>query len=228
MSYTKTLANFKLCCPEWSIEKQLGVDGKDGRVFLLKYHHDSEKHAVVKCFKNRKSVKMIKKEFELLEECSTAGIAPKLFSDVSVVEKCSCIVMEYMKYTLLDYTKKYKLNLNMLKKIIELYEKLGKLNIFHNDSNIGRNIMINNGHVYLIDFGMSKRFDKKLIKQFGKNPNYSHLVSLMKYLKDNELKVYLRKVIDFYEQENNIVIDFHYKALNDQQTHLEERLAKLK
>jgi len=233
MSYNKSIILFNKYYPTWIIKKQVGVDGKDGRVYILEDKYDNTKIAVVKLFKDTKSLKKVKEELSIYSICSKNGIAPFLYNHSEIYEDCKCIISEYLEYTLDEFVKIKHINLDMLKQIIKLYDNLGKLNIFHNDSNIGKNIMVSNtsslyNNFYLIDFGMSITFNEKLIKNYGKNPNYMHLIKIMNYLIDDNLKLYLRNIIDKYEIENNIIIDFSNKMKTDYEKRLNYRLSKLK
>jgi hypothetical protein len=231
MAYNKSITLFNKYYPRWIIKKQVGVDGKDGRVFLLEDIGDNTKMVVVKLFKDTKSVKKVKDELLIYSICSKNGIAPFLYNHNEIYEDCKCIITDYLEYTLDEFIKIKNINLDMLKQIIKLYDNLGKLNIFHNDSNIGKNIMVScilYSKFYLIDFGMSITFNEKIIKNYGKNPNYLHLVKIMNYITDNNIKIYLRNIIDKYEIENNVIIDFSNKMKTDYEKRLNYRLSKLK
>ena len=230
MSYNKSIILFNKYYPTWIIKKQVGVDGKEGRVFLLEDINNNTKIGVVKLFKDTKSLKKVKEELSIYSICSKNCIAPFLYNN-EIYEDCKCIITEYLEYTLDEFVKIKNINLDMLKQIILLYDNLGKLNIFHNDSNLGKNIMVScilYSKFYLIDFGMSITFNEKLIKNYGKNPNYMHLVKIMNYITDNNLKIYLRNIIDTYEIENNIIIDFSNKMKKDYEKRLNYRLSELK
>ena len=137
-------------------------------------------------------------------------------------------MIERMEYTLLEFQKKNEMTLEYLKEIINLYMKLSELKIFHNDGNIGRNIMFNNGRFYLIDFGFSNNFNKRLYKQFGENPNISHINGLLKYVKKKKLKLYLENFIDNYEKENNVIINYVKHERIKLEKHREEMMKKYK
>ena len=158
----------------------------------------------MKTFKKNKSSKNIKKEAFLQQKASEFDIAPKVI-DVDTISKY--IVMEKMSSHLYEYIKKDgKLTEKQQKQIIRIYKGLDDAKIFHADSNI-LNYMYKDKKLYIIDFGMSKEIDEKLIKKLGtKTPNldlmtlgfilklkefncpstsYSYLV---KHVKDEEIK----------------------------------------
>lgn len=137
-------------------------------------------------------------------------------------------MIELMECTLIQFMKNNEMTMEYLKEIIGLYEKLNELKIFHNDGNIGRNIMFNNGRFYLIDFGFSSKFNKKLYNVFGKKPNYSHINGLSKYVKKEEFKQYLDNLIDNYEKDNDVVIDYAKHERIKQEKRREEIMKKYK
>ena len=224
MSFTKMLNNFKTNNPNWQINEKL-AEGKDGSVYSITNIIDNRKGAV-KLFKDKKSLKKIKKEFAFFKQCSDIDISPKIYNDKELDEDNKYFMIERMEYTLLEFQKKNEMTLEYLKEIINLYMKLSELKIFHNDGNIGRNIMFNNGRFYLIDFGFSNNFNKRLYKQFGENPNISHINGLLKYVKKKKLKLYLENLIDNYEKENNVIINYVKHERIKLEKHREEMMKK--
>jgi serine/threonine-protein kinase RIO1 len=69
---------------------------------------------------------------------------------------------------LLDIMKKQDkdLKVGQQRQIIDIFKKLDECKVFHNDSNI-LNYMFKNKKLYIIDFGMSKAIDDKLIKKLN-------------------------------------------------------------
>lgn len=212
--------------PNWQINEKL-AEGKDGAVYSITNVIDNREGAV-KLFKDKKSLKKIKKEFSFFKQCSDKDIAPKIYNDKELDENNKYFMIERMECTLIQFMKNNEITMEHLKEIICLYEKLNELNIFHNDGNIGRNIMFNNGRFYLIDFGFSCKFNNKLYKQFGKKPNYSHINGLSKYVKKTELKQYLENLIDNYEKKYDVVIDYVKHERIKQEKRREEMLKKYK
>jgi predicted Ser/Thr protein kinase len=224
--YSKMIENFEKNAPYWSLCKELAT-GKDGKVFEA--NGKCDERAVVKIFKVRKSVKNVKKEMELQKECAAKGLAPKIY-DTPLFNQNNCyIVMERYNSTLLDYSNKRVIGIALMRKIVKLYKELGKLGITHNDSNIGRNIMIHNRNPYLIDFGFAKKFknDKKLLELVGPNPNYSLFPRLLFFTKNAKAKEYLRGVIDKYEEKHGVIIDHAYHSQKRIQERLKQYTEKL-
>ena len=187
---------------KYKIIKQIGNKGKEGVTYLCSTKDGIE--YAMKTFKKNKSSKNIKKEAFLQQKASEFDIAPKVI-DVDTISKY--IVMEKMSSHLYEYIKKDgKLTEKQQKQIIRIYKGLDDAKIFHADSNI-LNYMYKDKKLYIIDFGMSKEIDEKLIKKLGtKTPNldlmtlgfilklkefncpstsYSYLV---KHVKDEEIK----------------------------------------
>ena len=78
------------------------------------------------------------------------------------------IVMEKLDTHLKDVLEKQKgvFSEYNQKQLIKIFKLLDKSKVFHADSNI-LNYMYKNKKLYIIDFGMSKEIDDKLIKKLG-------------------------------------------------------------
>jgi tRNA A-37 threonylcarbamoyl transferase component Bud32 len=226
MSFNKTLEIFKMENPNWKIIKRIGTEGKDGLSYII-HHEINNVDGVVKLFKHKKSLNKIKTEYNILKKVSEAGLGPKLYQ--SDIENKRYIIMERLDLTLNQYLKEKKFSLNDLKLIIKLYEKLGKIGIGHNDTNITRNIMFKDNRFYLIDFGMAYEVKKKKnTVQKGINPNINLIVRLMHFVKDEIQKQYLRNYIDKYEEKYNVCVDLQNKAKKEREERLRLLLEKMK
>lgn len=223
MSFNKTLEIFKIENPNWKIIKRIGDEGKDGLSYIIR-NETNNVDGVVKLFKYKKSLNKIKNEYNLLKKVSELGLGPKLYQ--SDIENKRYIIMERLDLTLNQYLKEKKFSLNDLKLIIKLYEKLGQIQIAHNDSNITRNIMFKSNRFYLIDFGMAHEVKKN--EEEGINPNINLIVRLMHFIKDEIQKQYLRNYIDKYEEKYNVCVDLQNKAKKEREERLKLRLEKLK
>uniref|UniRef100_A0A6C0D097 non-specific serine/threonine protein kinase n=1 Tax=viral metagenome TaxID=1070528 RepID=A0A6C0D097_9ZZZZ len=144
--------------------KQLFEPGKEGTAYLVSNSANSCNYAM-KMFRKNKSETNILKEAELQKLAANVGISPMVI-DVNVHEKY--IVMEQMDTHLLDIMKKQDkdLKVGQQRQIIDIFKKLDECKVFHNDSNI-LNYMFKNKKLYIIDFGMSKAIDDKLIKKLN-------------------------------------------------------------
>lgn len=163
--------------------KQLGERGKEGVVYLVKTK-DGKEYAM-KTFKSNKSSDKLRKEAELQCMASEFNIAPKVI-EIDTVKKT--IVMEKMDTHLIDLIKKQNGNLTEFqqKQIIKIYKNLDNAKVFHADSNI-LNYMYKGKKLYIIDFGMSKEIDDKLIKNLGTSTPNIDLMTLGFILKLKEL-----------------------------------------
>ena len=163
--------------------KQIGNKGKEGITYLVKT--TGGKHYAMKTFKKTKSSARLKLEADLQDIASNFDIAPKVI-DVCTVHKY--IVMEKCDKHLVDVMKEQNGNLteDQQKDIIQIFKKLDESKVFHGDSNI-LNYMYKRGKLYIIDFGMSKHIDAKMVRKHGKTPNLI-LMNLGFILKLKELK----------------------------------------
>jgi tRNA A-37 threonylcarbamoyl transferase component Bud32 len=164
--------------------KQLGEKGKEGITYLVKTSKGKE--YAMKTFKKSKSSSKLKKEAKLQEMASEYGVAPKII-EIDTVSKY--IVMERLDIHLLDVIKKQKKDITKCqqKQIISIFKGLDKAKVFHGDSNI-LNYMFKDKKLYIIDFGMSKEIDDKLIKKLGTDTPNLHLMNLGFILKLKELQ----------------------------------------
>lgn len=152
----------------YTIEKQIGTQGKDGTTYLVSTSNNL-KYAM-KTFKKRKSENKIEEESKLQKIAAKANICPKVI-EVNLNKKF--IVMERMNKHLVDVMKENNGNLTLQqqKYIINIFQTLDKIKVFHGDSNI-LNYMYKGKKLYIIDFGMSKEINEKFVKQKRtENPN---------------------------------------------------------
>ena len=176
--------------------KQLGKKGKEGTVFLVIDSKDGKKYAM-KTFKTRKSSKTLTTEAEFQIEAYKAGVAPKV---ILYSPEGKFIVMDLMERTLMQIIEDQKGHLteNQQKQIIDLYRKLDKIGIVHNDAN-PLNIMEKKGRLYLIDYGFTKLSSHKNFKKYNE-PNFQLMpLGLLLWLKgkvSTSSWKYLRSQID--------------------------------
>ena len=177
--------------------RQLGNKGKEGICYLVKDNKDKE--FAMKTFRKTKSSNTLKAEYILQKKAASVGISPRVVEYDSVSKY---IVMEKMDQHLLDVMKKQNGSLTKSQQvqIIEIYEKLDEIKVFHGDSNL-LNYMLKGKKIYIIDFGFSKEINQKFIKKLGTdNPNLK-IMTLGFILKLKDLKYpptswkYLKKYI---------------------------------
>jgi len=142
--------------------KQLGKKGKEGTTFLVQ--KDNDKYAM-KTFRPTKSVSTLNREAELQKRATLEGISPPVI-DVNLVEKY--IVMEKLDHHLIDIISKNNNELSILyqKKIIDIYNKLDSIGIFHGDANL-LNYMVKGRKLYIIDYGMAREITPALVSKLG-------------------------------------------------------------
>jgi tRNA A-37 threonylcarbamoyl transferase component Bud32 len=154
---------------DYKIINQLGIDGKDGRVYKIKYKNDPKFYAL-KQFSNKKSIDQIRKEIIFLKEASLVGIAPKILT-YNLDKKY--IVMEMLEKTLFDFLKEKNgvMDEEIQKKFISVIKKLDKMGIYHGDPS-PLNFMFDSGDIKVIDFGMSELVNIKKHKTNEPNINF--------------------------------------------------------
>lgn len=153
---------------KYEICEQLGDKGKEGVTYLVS-SPGRTKYAM-KTFRKQKSSNTLRKEAELQKIASNIGVAPIVY-DINEEEKY--IVMEKMNRHLLQDMKKQEGDLTnkQQKDIVKIFKKLDDAKVFHGDSNI-LNYMYKGTKLYIIDFGMSKEINDRLIRKLGtSNPN---------------------------------------------------------
>lgn len=164
--------------------KQIGNKGKDGITYIVRCLNNDKLYAM-KTFKSAKSPAKIYNESELQHKASLYKIAPKVF-EVNTFSKY--IVMELMDTHLVDTLNETQgiLSTDIQYQIVNILQTLDAIKIFHNDSNC-LNYMIKNNKVLLIDYGMSKHIDDKLIKRLGTSQPNLKLMTLALCLKLKEM-----------------------------------------
>ena len=154
-------------------KQQIGNKGKDGKTFLVLDKFDYE--YAMKTFRTNKSSEKIITEVTLQRKCSVLGICPKII-DFDIHNKY--IVMEKMDHHLFDEIKKKNglLSESRQNELIRIFKMLDKAKVFHADANI-LNYMIRGDKLYIIDFGMSKEINPKLVDQLKTStPNYEMML----------------------------------------------------
>jgi tRNA A-37 threonylcarbamoyl transferase component Bud32 len=144
---------------KYIIKEQLGNKGKEGKTFLVIDNKFNTEYAMKK-FRSNKSSEKIMLEVNLQRKVSELGLSPKIV-DFDIDNKF--IVMEKMDWHL---TEEITFNNGLIpenrqKEIINIFQKLDKLKIFHGDANL-LNYMVKDDKLYIIDFGMGQEIDIKL------------------------------------------------------------------
>lgn len=155
--------------------EQLGNKGSEGITYSVTIRKNTEQYAM-KTFKKQKSSDKIRQEVKLQEQSYKVGISPRIieFDTVSkyiVMEKMDKHLTEVMETNNGILSKEYQ------KQIINIYKKLDKIGVFHNDPNL-LNYMFKNKQLYIIDFGMSKKITNELVKKLGTSTPNLDLMNL--------------------------------------------------
>jgi tRNA A-37 threonylcarbamoyl transferase component Bud32 len=163
---------------------QLGNTGKEGKTYLVKTTDDKE--YAMKVFKKAKSIDKIKEEARLQDLAAEFGISPKII-DIDLLGKS--IIMEKMDEHLYDIMKiqNGNITINQQKQLVNIFEKLDEAKVFQGDSNI-LNYMLKNNKIMIIDFGMAKPVDKKLITKLETDKPNIKFMNLGFIIKLKELK----------------------------------------
>lgn len=195
---------------KYSRLRQLGNKGKEGTTYLVRDKKNRE--FAMKTFRKTKSSNMLRNEYNLQKQAASVGISPRVveydsISKYIVMEKMDCHLVEILKKNKLRLSRKYQYE------ILDIFEKLDKVKVFHGDSNI-LNYMIKNDRVYIIDFGFSKEITDKLVKKLGTSTPNINIMTLGLILKLKELNCdpfswkYLIKKIS-KEEINNFQLDIN-------------------
>ena len=159
----------------------LGQEGKEGATYNV-YSPLTGKCYAMKTFRTTKSGAKIAKEAEFQMDAASLNVSPRVLAH-SGSGKNKYILMDKLEYRLTDLARSKEQNMALTRAqqegVIDCAEKLDSLGILHNDGN-ALNLMVDeDGKVFYIDFGFSKRIDKKLLKKYGPNVNGCLTISML-------------------------------------------------
>ena len=158
-----------------------GKAGKEGTTFLAT--GPSGRQYAIKMFSEKKSSGEISKEYALQESAAEVGVAPAVYA-VNSREKY--IVMQKMKETIVAFAAENKdswekgqyrgkacnvLPRGLQAQLYALCVRLDGVGVLQNDGNPLNLMLDDSGRLYIIDYGFSKRIDKKTVKKRGPQPN---------------------------------------------------------
>jgi len=164
---------------------QLGEKGKEGTTFLVTDKRGRE--YAMKTFRKGKSSNTLYREYSLQHKASKVGVAPRVYNYDTIgkwilMEKMDCHFYEIIEKAKGNITKKQQ------ERLYEIFTKLDKAGVFHNDANIC-NYMLKNGQIYLIDYGFSKEITPKLKKTLQTETPNARLMLIGLVLKLKEMKL---------------------------------------
>lgn len=149
---------------DFEVIKQLGQDGAQGVVYLVEFPNGLR--AAMKQFKKTKSSAKITAEADFQQRAADANIAPDV---MHVDTENKRIFMEPMQVRVVDVLESSSKRFSDdLRHIMETLDDIG---ILHNDGN-ALNLMLNdNDELRIIDFGLAKKIDKKVLNKWKNQPN---------------------------------------------------------
>ncbi len=174
---------------KYTFKRQLGVEGKDGRTFLVE--NSKKELYALKLFRKSKHRNQIQTEIDMQSIASDYGVAPKVV-DYSLDGRY--IVMEKLDSTLYDCFVKQNGQLTMAqqKSIVLLFKKLDDAGILHGDPN-PLNFLKKGRRWYIIDYGFAEKITDTVKRRFTNTPNMKCMtlgliVQLRKLYKDCTLE----------------------------------------
>ena len=171
--------SIKKMSDDFEVIKQLGKDGAQGVVYLVEF--PNMLRAAMKQFKSTKSPARIRVEADFQSAAADAGIAPEVMH-VDLENKR--IFMEPMQCRVVDVLE--RTNNRFEEDLRHIMKTLDEIDILHNDGN-ALNLMLNDrDELQIIDFGLSKKIDRKLRRKWGDYPNKEVKLFMMR----KELKKY--------------------------------------
>ena len=185
---------------------QLGRVGKDGITVLYK---DGKHSYALKIFKRTKSAAKVRDEINFQKKAAKQSLSPPIYqsyegtrkNNVRTSKRNPFILMKLLHRTLPEMIKKQdgRLTTKQQEQMIKIFEKLDRLQILHNDSNPSNFMFSKHGTLYIIDFGLSRKFNQKERAIRNNQPKPNITVSLMglyerirKY-RPKQLRDYLKK-----------------------------------
>ena len=165
------------CLSRAEVQAQCATSGRPGRegTTFVAVTAEGTRYAI-KMFRKTKSINKIKKEVQLQNEAAARGIAPQVHA-VNATEKY--IVMDCLRETLVAYMDlQHTQGVRPLSaahetRLMEICDTLDALKILHNDSNPLNLMVDDDGKLFLIDFGFSKRMTAVTYDKYGAHPNIS-------------------------------------------------------
>ena len=151
--------------------------GKEGVVALVVVNGVE---CVCKQFKPKKSLKKIHVEADLQRMAHLAGISPKI---LHIDDDHRRIYMEYIPFSLVELcqqTQGGQLSRDQEEQITQTMNILDHIGVLHNDGNVHNWRVDYSGKLYLLDYGMSKKINAAILRDWGNHPNSKTTLFMMK------------------------------------------------
>ena len=213
---------------QWRVVRPLGLEGKDGQVFLVESAANASVRGALKVFKPKKSVKRIATEVQLQSSAAQRGLAPSVLSTWRIDEGHRCFVMEALDRTLGDIAVAQRgvLTPAQTTRVAELYGALSaSCATLHNDENVAMNIMerVADGELFLIDFGFARPITPADVRKRGIDPNMALLAAVDRVLRKAGGSAVFAGRVAAYEAKHGVCVD----ARGAMKRKLQERTRKL-
>jgi predicted Ser/Thr protein kinase len=145
---------------DWVIKSLIGKPGKEGSAYIVYKKENPGREYVMKEFREKKSFEKVRNETKFQAIASIYGISPKIY-EYGRGPKPYIIMDKMNEGTIIDVIKRQNgvLKEEQQKQLINIYKVLDSIGIHHNDMNL-RNLMFNDGKLYIIDYGFSKFLEK--------------------------------------------------------------------
>lgn len=176
---------------DWTYVEKDYASGKEGSIHVININGTN---AILKQFKSTKSPSKLTKEANLQQTAYEAGVAPEVYT---IDTRAKRIFMQGIEKRLVDVVRArpepWALTPNEERQIQQIMHTLDAVGVFHNDGN-ALNLMCQreNGvnRIYLIDYGMAKKIDARLLRKTTE-PNIKYtLEALKKGLKHYRIKAF--------------------------------------
>ena len=157
--------------------------GKDCIVYnyVDKDEPNVKKEFALKVYRKSKDKQEILNEIKNQIKCSNISLSPYIYNLFSIGNK-TAVVMEKLPELFTTNVVKNKgiITLKKQKEIIKLYNNLDKIGLYQSDPNLLNLMYGDDKKLKMIDFGMVKKIDKKLVKSLGSSkPNIKYCLLSM-------------------------------------------------
>ena len=206
----------KMTRAQISNKNRSGKDGKDGQTFIAT--GPSGREYAIKMFKSKKSTAVINKEYNFQDEAASKGVAPAVYAK-NTTQKY--IIMQKMKETIVDYKRRkvgddwWEMPRSLQAQLYALCVRLDAAQVVQNDGNPLNLMLDDSGRLYIIDYGLATKIDRKMLNKRGPQPNVNlTLWDFQRRMKHYKIRSPLLKEIQ----------DKYTKALNNNGDYTDEKL----